>query len=387
MRLGLAALLVGRPGRAGAEVQHLLVYDAHAGVRSAAVSVLLRLAACGLGRRVLLLLQSDLLLGRRAGLAVVALGGAVDDLAALLACLAAASLLVLAKIDTGTTTLIVQLCLTLLGRLDVSAFGFSCLAAAPAVLGQVAQVLALLFVEGCGVGRALGVGQARLDASLFARQRTRGVRDGHILAGLNEALNRHRAADLLALALGRAALLHGGVAGEHRANALLDGVSRHAADGLLGATAVLQATNVLDALAALVRFLLVAVHLGDGNVLGLDLPVLDEASTGLASTATGVLDARGPSDLAALLELGLGDRAHARLGRRVQGLRRRPVRAVGLLIDLAREALRLCPHGLAALFCHFVHCLLLARILRASPLPSGTRPIYTQSVSFRNGDG
>ena len=317
----LAALLVGGSGRAGAEVQHLLVHDAHSGIRSAAVSVLLGLAACGLGRRVLLLLLSDLLLGRRAGLAVVALGGSVDNLAAFLARLAAAL----------------------------------------AVLGQVAQVLALLLVEGGGVGRALGVSQARLDASLFARQRALGDHDGHVLACLDEALNRHRAADLFALALGRAALLHGGVAGQCRADALLDGVSRHAADGLLGATAALQAALVLDALALAVRFLLVAVHLGDGDGLGLALLVLDEASTGLAATATGVLDALRARDLATLLELGLGDRAHARLGRRVQGLRRRPVRAVNLLIDLARQALGLRPHGLAAFFCHFVHCLLLAR--------------------------
>ena len=162
----------------------------------------------------------------------------------------------------------------------------------------------------------------------------------------------------MALALDRAALFH---AAEHRVDALLDHIGGHAADGLLGATAVLQSALVLDALATFVRFLLVAVHLGNGDGLGLAPLVLDEAATSLAATATGVLDARGPGDFAALLELGLGDRAHARLDVRVEGLRRRPVRAVGLLINLAREALGFRPHGLAALFCHFVHCLLLAR--------------------------
>ena len=231
MRLSLSALLVGRAGRARAEVEHAGLHDAHAWVRSAAVSVLLRLAACGLGGCAASLPLSNLLLGRRAGLVVVVLGGAVDDLAALLACLAAAL----------------------------------------AVLGQAAQVGTLLLVKRRSIGRALRVGQARLNASLFARQRGRGVRNGQILVSLNDALNRHRAANLLALALGR--------------------------------TAALQSADVLDALATFVRFLLVAVHLGDGDGLGLTLLAIDEAATSLAALATGVLDACGPGDLAALFEL------------------------------------------------------------------------------------
>ena len=102
MRLCLAALLVGRARRAGSKVHELLVHDAHAGVRSAAVSVLLGLAACGLGGRAPRLALSNLLLGCDAGLVVVVFSGAVDDLAALLAALGLAALLEPAEIKILT---------------------------------------------------------------------------------------------------------------------------------------------------------------------------------------------------------------------------------------------------------------------------------------------
>ena len=137
----------------------------------------------------------------------------------------------------------------------------------------------------------------------------------------------------------------------HPALQHVSGASTH---GLAGAAALLHAANVLLALAAFVRFLLVAVDEAVGS---------DGATTGLAGLAARV----GRGNLTAILEALFGDRAHARLHVRVQRLGGRPVRAVNLLVLLTSEALGLAPHGLAGLFCHLIHARS-PRKLRASPL-------------------
>ena len=358
MGLGLATLLVGRAGGASAKVHGVLLDNAHPAVGAAsrhrgrravgghaAVGVVLGLAASGLGQVLAVLLDGDLLLRRDAGLAAHVLGGAVVDVAASLAGSATASL-------AGHLR---QLVLLLLGG----------------------ALVRRGLVAGVRLGRVVGAGVGVLDAVHHPAAS---------LLGLAALLHAHgRPEDVPDVGLGvhgvfqaiGGAATHGLAGAATRLAALLvvvlvvaaQGVQAHrdqathrttqdTTNGFLSPATFLHTADVLLALAALIRFLLVAVDEAVGS---------DGAATGLAGLAARVGLHLLASNLAAALEALLGDRAHARLHVRVEGRGGGEVGAVNLLVLLTGEALGLAPHGLAGLFCHLIHDFS-PRRLRASPL-------------------
>ena len=151
-----------------------------------------------------------------------------------------------------------------------------------------------------GGWHALRCGSLRLQDGQHARIGTSACGGGHA-----------RATESALGAATRFEAMHHGV------HVWLDHAASHsAAHVAVCATARLQGANVLLAGAFGVCFLLVAVH---------EAVSRQGAATGLAGLATSVDVALGARNLAALLELALGDRAHARLRVGVQGLGGRPV--------------------------------------------------------------